>query len=51
VTHGDRPRGHQLDEVTHFVRRHDGNMTRGKTIVELNQLRLFKKMLDRRRGA
>ena len=40
----------QLDEVTLFVRRHDGNMTRGKTIVELNQLRLFKKMLDRRRS-
>jgi hypothetical protein len=41
---------HQLDEVTLFVRRHDGNMTKGKTIVELNQLRLFKKMIDRRRG-
>jgi len=40
----------QLDEVTLFVRRHDGNMTKGKTIVELNQLRLFKKMIDRRRG-
>lgn len=40
----------QLDEVTLFVRRHDGNMTRGKTIVELNQLRLFKKMIDRRRS-
>jgi hypothetical protein len=39
-----------VDEVTLFVRRHDGNMTRGKTIVELNQLRLFKKMLDRRRA-
>lgn len=41
----------QLDEVTLFVRRHAGNMTRGKTIVELNQLRLFKKMIDRRRNA
>ncbi len=40
----------QLDEVTLFVRRHDGNMTRGKTIVEMNQLRLFKKMIDRRRN-
>lgn len=39
-----------VDEVTLFVRRHDGNMTRGKTIVELNQLRLFKKMIDRRRA-
>ncbi len=41
---------HSLDEITLFVRRHDGNMTRGKTIVEMNQLRLFKKMLDRRRN-
>jgi hypothetical protein len=40
---------HSLDEVTLFVRRHEGNMTRGKTIVEMNQLRLFKKMIDRRR--
>jgi glycosyltransferase involved in cell wall biosynthesis len=41
---------HRLDEVTLFVRRHEGNMTRGKTIVEMNQLRLFKKMIDRRRS-
>jgi hypothetical protein len=41
---------HRVDEVTLFVRRHDGNMTRGKSIVELNQLRLFKKMIDRRRN-
>ena len=38
-----------LDEVTLFVRRHEHNMTRGKSIVELNQLRLFKKIIDRRR--
>ncbi len=38
-----------LDEVTLFVRRHDGNMTRGKSLVELNTLRLFKKAIDRRR--
>jgi hypothetical protein len=41
---------HRVDEVTLFVRRHEGNMTRGKSIVELNQLRLFKKMIDRRRS-
>lgn len=39
-----------LDDVTLFVRRHDGNMTRGKSLVELNALRVFKKMLDRKRG-
>jgi glycosyltransferase involved in cell wall biosynthesis len=39
----------EVEEVTLFVRRHDGNMTRGKTLVELNQLRLFKKALDRKR--
>jgi glycosyltransferase involved in cell wall biosynthesis len=38
-----------LDEVTLLVRRHDGNMTRGKSLVELNPLRLFKKAIDRRR--
>jgi len=31
------------------VRRHGGNMTRGKSLVELNTLRVFKKALDRRR--
>ncbi len=39
----------KLDMMTLLVRRHDRNMTRGKSIVELNQLRVFKKMLDRRR--
>jgi glycosyltransferase involved in cell wall biosynthesis len=41
---------HQLEEVTLYVRRHADNMTRGKSLVELNQLRLFKKTLDRRRS-
>lgn len=41
---------HHLEEVTLFVRRHAGNITRGKSLVELNQLRLFKKTLDRRRA-
>lgn len=38
-----------LEEVTLFVRRHDENMTKGKDIVELNALVLFKKQLDRQR--
>ncbi|HSA54798.1 MAG TPA: glycosyltransferase family A protein, partial [Gemmatimonadaceae bacterium] len=40
----------QVDEVTLFVRRHEGNMTRGKSLAELNPLRLFKNVLDRRRA-
>lgn len=40
----------RLDQVTLFVRRHDQNMTRGKSLVELNALRVFKKTLDRKRG-
>jgi hypothetical protein len=40
----------RLDQVTLFVRRHDQNMTRGKSMIELNALRVFKKTLDRRRG-
>lgn len=39
----------RLDQVTLLVRRHDANMTRGKSLVELNTLRVFKKALDRRR--
>lgn len=39
----------KLDEVTLHVRRHDANMTRGKTLVEMSLLRVFKKALDRRR--
>jgi glycosyltransferase involved in cell wall biosynthesis len=41
---------HHVDEVALYVRRHPGNMTRGKSLVEMNQLRLFKKTLDRRRA-
>jgi glycosyltransferase involved in cell wall biosynthesis len=40
----------QLDQVTLLVRRHDRNMTRGKSVVELNTLRVLKKILDRRRA-
>lgn len=39
-----------VDEVTLFVRRHEGNMTRGKTMAELNPLLLLKKALDRQRA-
>ena len=39
----------RLNEVTLFVRRHGQNMTHGKSIVELNTLRVFKKALDRKR--
>jgi GT2 family glycosyltransferase len=38
----------RLDEVTLFVRRHDANMTRGKSLVERNMIRVLKKQLDRR---
>lgn len=40
----------RLDAVTLLVRRHGANMTVGKTLVELNALRVFKKALDRRRA-
>lgn len=40
----------RLDQVTLFVRRHGNNMTHGKSLVELNTLRVFKKALDRRRS-
>lgn len=40
----------QRDEVTLLVRRHGTNMTHGKSLVELNTLRVFKKTLDRRRA-
>lgn len=39
-----------LEAVTLLVRRHGSNMTVGKTLVELNTLRVFKKVLDRRRA-
>lgn len=39
----------KLKEVTLFVRRHGGNMTQGKNLVELNALKVFKKSLDRLR--
>jgi hypothetical protein len=41
----------KLDQTTLLVRRHEDNMTRGKSLVEVNALRVFKKALDRRREA
>ncbi len=40
----------RLPNISLLVRRHAGNMTRGKSVVELNKLRVFKKALDRRRS-
>ena len=39
----------RLAQVTLLVRRHGENLTRGKSLVELNTLRVFKKALDRKR--
>lgn len=39
-----------LDEITLFVRRHGGNMTEGKNIVELNKLKTIKRAIDRKRS-
>ena len=39
----------RLEIVTLLVRRHGGNMTEGKTMLELNALKVFKKALDRMR--
>jgi GT2 family glycosyltransferase len=33
-----------------IIRRHDNNMTKGKNLVELNVLRVFKKAIDRKRA-
>ena len=39
----------RLPQVTLLVRRHGQNLTGGKSLVELNTLRVFKKALDRKR--
>lgn len=41
----------RVGRVTLLVRRHAHNMTRGKSLVELNTLRVLKKALDRKRSA
>jgi hypothetical protein len=32
-----------------YVRRHGGNMTEGRNMLELNVMKVFKKTLERRR--
>lgn len=44
------PRLKRLPQTSLIVRRHDGNMTQGKSATELNMLRTFKLALDRRRA-
>ncbi len=39
----------RLSLVTLLVRRHEQNMTHGKSLIELNTLQVFKKALDRKR--
>lgn len=39
----------RLEETSLFVRRHGGNMTEGKNMLELNVMKVFKKSLERRR--
>lgn len=41
---------HRIDRTTLIVRRHGGNMTEGKTHVELGMIQAVKRALDRRRG-
>ena len=38
-----------VDRTTLLVRRHGGNMTEGKSLVELNMLTIIKKAIDRKR--
>jgi glycosyltransferase involved in cell wall biosynthesis len=40
----------KIPEVSLYVRRHGGNLTEGKDMVELNALKVFKKSLDRARN-
>jgi hypothetical protein len=40
----------RLEQVTLIVRRHAANMTRGKSMVELNALRVLKMAIDRKRA-
>jgi len=40
----------RLEDITLLVRRHGKNMTHGKNLVELNTVRVFKKVIDRKRA-
>jgi glycosyltransferase involved in cell wall biosynthesis len=39
----------RLEEITLLVKRHSNNMTKGKSLVELNTLKVFRKQLERKR--
>ena len=39
----------RLNRASLFVRRHSANMTRGKSLLELNTLRVLKKAPDKKR--
>jgi GT2 family glycosyltransferase len=39
----------RLEETSLLVRRHGGNMTEGKNMLELNVMKVLKKSLERRR--
>jgi hypothetical protein len=39
----------RLEETSLYVRRHGGNMTEGRNMLELNVMKVFKKTLERRR--
>jgi hypothetical protein len=41
----------RLQGITLLVRRHENNMTRGKNLADLQMLRVFKLMLERRKAA
>ncbi len=40
----------RLEDITLLVRRHGKNMTHGKNLVELNTVRVFKKVIERKRA-
>jgi len=40
----------RLDDVTLLVQRHEANMTKGKSLVELNTIKVVKKKIDRKRA-
>ena len=39
----------RIEETSLYVRRHGGNMTEGRNMLELNVMKVFKKSLERRR--
>jgi GT2 family glycosyltransferase len=41
----------RLEQISLIVRRHDANMTRGRSVTQLNALKVFRKALERARAA